>query len=105
MKKVIVTIWYFIMSFDGVERIEGPTPDVFPVFVDKNDTPWQIKKFAAETWEQEHELAVIENVEIGNTSGIVWKSDETCRMLGREDKPEICPDCPHNEVCTVGDQF
>jgi hypothetical protein len=57
------------------------------------------------SWENEHPNTVIHDVEIGNTTGKPWVSDEVCRMLSSDNKPELCMDCQHNEVCTVGDQF
>ncbi len=98
--KTIVTIWYVLMSFDGVEMIEGPTPEEITVFHTSTSTDEDIIALAEMVFDMETDPVRCRRV--GEPSLSVRMSMEVCRFPG---KYEICPNCHVNSECTVGDQI
>jgi hypothetical protein len=76
--KTLVTVWYLIMSFDGKEPIEGPTPELIEINHHLCTQPWTIKNMAAIVFEREFDNAVIHDIEIGDTAGLL-EMGEPCR--------------------------
>jgi hypothetical protein len=74
--KTICTVWYMLKALDGSGVIvEGPTPELVPVTHHICALPWTIKSMAAISFEQENALAVVSDIDIGNTTGIEETDD------------------------------